>query len=705
MNPIHKLVLAWVVCLALTDTFAQIKQQSSLQSTASGSARSDSLRLTVSAAGQLSPPSVARAGNLKLLSGYVYTLLFKPSANRPPAVTSAIADQVLIVGGPDFTLDLMNTFSDPDGDALIYSASSSNTMAATATILGRSLTVRPVAVGASTIGVRTNDGRGGAISTTFNATVIQLSGPALRDTVAEREIVTILVTPSPNFQPNVSQLYYRQGGQRAYQVLNLAPTGNSFNGAIPSDFVTIRGVEYYLFFSNGPTNVTFPAANPQNQPAIVRVRVDQLDYPLVLPPRRPSMIGAPIVLDNPAIDAVLLDDYGEYDAFFREWRLFRWQEDDYAEYRGINAAFNPGTAFWLVTRTGKVFDVEDGLSVNSAQSFTISLAPDWNQIANPFAFPIAWDSVQVFGEGESFQVQAPVRWNGEEYEYNQRTLQPWEGYFVYSTDHVVLAIPPRESQGVAQKLATLPRVAANEFILQLKARGIKSGWKDEQNFVGMVGGASDGLDQHDFLEAPPIGDYLRLSIVDENVYAGNFRAISEQGSFWDLQLSTTGQKESVRLSFAEQQELPSGFQIWLLDKDRQRPLSLEAGPVEIEIAQEGAIKNLRLIVGTPALANQSNEGIPLVPRQFALKQNYPNPFNPETRIEYELAERAEVRLEIYNVLGQRVRTLVQGVQTTGAYHVTWDGKDGRGNMMSSGVYLCRLKAGKFVAVRKLVVSR
>jgi hypothetical protein len=705
MRRIFLVFLVWAFGMTFSDAFAQIKQKSSVLNTAGGSAQSDSLKLTVSAAGQLSPPSVARAGNHKLLSGYVYTLLFKSSANRPPSVTSAIADQTLIVGGSDFTLDLMNTFSDPDGDALIYSASSSNTVAATATILGRSLTVRPVAVGASTIGVRANDGRGGAISTTFNATVIQLSGPALRDTVAEREIVTILVTPSPNFQPNVSQLYYRQGGQRAYQVLNLTPSGNSFNGAIPSDFVTIRGVEYYLFFSNGQTNVTFPAANPQNQPAIVHVRVVRLDYPLALPPRTPTMIGAPIVLDNPAIDAVLLDDYGEYEAFFREWRLFRWQDDDYAEYPNINAAFTPGTAFWLVTRSGRTFDIENGLSVNSGQSFTIALAPDWNQIANPFAFPVAWDSVQVIGEGESFQAQAPVRWNGEEYEYNQRTLQPWEGYFVYSTGNVVLSVPPRESQGVAQKPATLPRVVAKELILQLKARGLKSGWKDEQNFVGMLAGAADGLDAHDFLEAPPIGDHLRLSIVDENVYAGNFRAISEQGGFWDLQFSTTGQKEGVRLSFAEQQELPAGFQLWLLDRDRQRSFSIEHGQVEIEVGPQGVTANLRLIVGTPAFADRSNEGISLVPRQFALRQNYPNPFNPETRIEYELAEGGEARLEIYNVLGQRVRTLAQGVQTTGAYHVIWDGKDGRGNMMSSGVYLCRLKAGEFAAVRKLVLSR
>jgi hypothetical protein len=435
------------------------------------------------------------------------------------------------------------------------------------------------------------------------------------------------------------------------------------------------------------------------------VTVDRVEFPLTMRPQKHQMVSIPLILDQPAVDSVLVDDYGVYGIFPQQWRLFRWQDDDYAEYPNINAAFTPGTAFWLITRSGKVFDVENARPLDPSLPFVIPLQPGWNQIGNPFDLSVSWADVQVVG-GEG-QVQPPARWNGEEYEYNQLALQPWDGYFVYNPDSLIvgLSILPQSEEIILPKASAWPRLSAKELILQLKARGLKSGWKDEQNFVGMLAGAADGLDAHDFLEAPPIGDHLRLSIVDENVYAGNFRAISEQGGFWDLQFSTTGQKEGVRLSFAEQQELPAGFQLWLLDRDRQRSFSIEHGQVEIEVGPQGVTANLRLIVGTPAFADRSNEGISLVPRQFALRQNYPNPFNPETRIEYELAEGGEARLEIYNVLGQRVRTLAQGVQTTGAYHVIWDGKDGRGNMMSSGVYLCRLKAGEFAAVRKLVLSR
>jgi len=91
------------------------------------------------------------------------------------------------------------------------------------------------------------------------------------------------------------------------------------------------------------------------------------------------------------------------------------------------------------------------------------------------------------------------------------------------------------------------------------------------------------------------------------------------------------------------------------------------------------------------------------PRVFELSQNYPNPFNAETRICYQLPALCRVSLKIYNILGQEVRTLVDSFQQPGQYQVIWDGKDGRGNNVPSGVYLYRIMTGKFNALRKMVL--
>jgi 5-hydroxyisourate hydrolase-like protein (transthyretin family) len=97
-----------------------------------------------------------------------------------------------------------------------------------------------------------------------------------------------------------------------------------------------------------------------------------------------------------------------------------------------------------------------------------------------------------------------------------------------------------------------------------------------------------------------------------------------------------------------------------------------------------------------------------LPTRFTLHQNYPNPFNPVTEIRYNLpAGRSayEVRIEIYNATGQRVKILSAGSQKPGRYSVTWDGTDNQGQYMSSGLYLYSIKAGRFVQTRKMLLLR
>jgi photosystem II stability/assembly factor-like uncharacterized protein len=92
------------------------------------------------------------------------------------------------------------------------------------------------------------------------------------------------------------------------------------------------------------------------------------------------------------------------------------------------------------------------------------------------------------------------------------------------------------------------------------------------------------------------------------------------------------------------------------------------------------------------------------PKEFALHQNYPNPFNPSTKIEYVIASTAmqsvKTSLVIYNILGQKVKTLVNEVKSPGSYEVTFDATN-----LSSGVYFYRLTAGDFVQTRKMLLIK
>ena len=105
--------------------------------------------------------------------------------------------------------------------------------------------------------------------------------------------------------------------------------------------------------------------------------------------------------------------------------------------------------------------------------------------------------------------------------------------------------------------------------------------------------------------------------------------------------------------------------------------------------------------GTTAVLEERNEAV--VPAAFTLAQNYPNPFNSDTVIRFALPRSGPVELTLYNLVGQKVVTLVDGVRPAASYTVQWDGRDGDGNALASGVYLYRLQAGTQVRVRKLAL--
>jgi len=95
----------------------------------------------------------------------------------------------------------------------------------------------------------------------------------------------------------------------------------------------------------------------------------------------------------------------------------------------------------------------------------------------------------------------------------------------------------------------------------------------------------------------------------------------------------------------------------------------------------------------------------LLPRETELYSNYPNPFNPATIISYTLAAESHVRLDVYNVLGQRVTTLVNETQPTGRHQVVWNGQDESGHDAASGIYFYRLKTTAYSETKKMMLLR
>ena len=97
--------------------------------------------------------------------------------------------------------------------------------------------------------------------------------------------------------------------------------------------------------------------------------------------------------------------------------------------------------------------------------------------------------------------------------------------------------------------------------------------------------------------------------------------------------------------------------------------------------------------------------VEMLPAEFSLEPNFPNPFNPTTSIRYNLPAGARVTLEIFNSIGQRIRTLADGAHQPGSYAVEWDGMDQHRTAVAAGLYFYRLHAGDQVQTRKMILAK
>ncbi|MBN2417315.1 Ig-like domain-containing protein [bacterium] len=161
-----------------------------------------------------------------------------------------------------------------------------------------------------------------------------------------------------------------------------------------------------------------------------------------------------------------------------------------------------------------------------------------------------------------------------------------------------------------------------------------------------------------------------------------------------------------RLISWDMKTVPAGT--WIGDGDPEGNLRFDSIQLTYTQGCESAgvlyfddLRAVKTVETTSVLYNESVRGLSAI-----LYDNYPNPFNPETTIRYFLAEpAASVHLEIYNILGERIRAWTSGHSDAGTYSVLWDGRDASGNQVASGTYIYLLRAGDVVKSKRMLVIR
>lgn len=185
----------------------------------------------------------------------------------------------------------------------------------------------------------------------------------------------------------------------------------------------------------------------------------------------------------------------------------------------------------------------------------------------------------------------------------------------------------------------------------------------QEGFTGLVNNDSVSLGRLNFN-----GIRAQGAIGDLKVFSITFMAIGSQGSSSNLDLEYSAM--SAALTFAN-------------------------------LLPMLAINDTVVSIASPTSVEDSQT----TPKEFFLEQNYPNPFNLETKIPYELAKQASVSISIFNLLGKKIRTLVDEVDGPGSFEVAWDGKNENGRIVPSGNYFVEMRVGGDVQMKQVILSK
>jgi len=347
-------------------------------------------------------------------------------------------------------------------------------------------------------------------------------------------------------------------------------------------------------------------------------------------------------------------------------------------YRGsyqISANIMPGGGYWLK------FPASSGYMTPGEPRYTgvDSVKKDWNLVGS-IGRPVLTSSVTQDPSGLV---------NSQYYGYSKgyfiaNTLMPGKGYWVKSTGTGALhlsapPIPKQAPSGV--DFSALNRITVGDAD------------KNEQSLY--LGSEKDLKVPASMYEMPPLAPEGVFDVrFASQQMVETYPSAPEAGKVYQYAISIQTSSYPVTVSWNIRNT--GGRTLTMTDGLNGRVLN------NVVLNNSGSIKIADASVKTVVL--KLGEGRP-VPKEFALSQNYPNPFNPTTRFDVEVPKTANVEVVVYNILGQRVATLMSGMQQAGYLTIQWDGRDAHGLTVPSGMYFVRMTADQFSAVRKIMMLK
>jgi hypothetical protein len=363
--------------------------------------------------------------------------------------------------------------------------------------------------------------------------------------------------------------------------------------------------------------------------------------------------------------------------------------------------FRPGRGFWITGAADLTVDRAVGNVSLSNTATAIPLHEGWNIISNPLPVDVDWTDVEGANGGS---LQPLWAWDGAYDEASVfATAASGEAYYFLNDGGLSeLTIPLERSSGAAQ-----PTQLDAQRVVALSVVGESKAGASGRIVVGESSTASNGPDVYDLVAPPSPFGGAALHLVNEEATSDRRARLvherrapaSDGGHRYAVQLDA-GAGTTVTLR-AETLPSEAATSAVLVREDTGRRYDLRTTP-SVTITTGRDATPLTLLVGTKAFTEGAAEP---VAESIRLDAPAPNPFRDRTVFRYVLPEATHVQAVVYDLLGRRVRTLVDAQRPAGENHLTWDGAGATSQPLASGLYLVRWQIGDTQRVHKVMHVR
>ncbi len=378
-------------------------------------------------------------------------------------------------------------------------------------------------------------------------------------------------------------------------------------------------------------------------------------------------------------------------------RIFHYNGSNALELTSTGSSIELGKGYWLIYLSDAGLDLGFGgesPNVNNLNLFTMPLTSGWNQIGNPYPFPISWQRVIAFNVTKG---NIPANGISGFFSYGAGgfkdegagDIKMNQGVFIKSNEPFTIEIPlianaSNARTGANARVAKSP-LDAQEWRVPIDIENDITGYQVAS--IGMKPDANDGIDYYDIAPLPYLDDFLEFNSVSEEGKFSQDYVKSSDGYVWNYEAATSLPPGRTKLTWENDYFGDNDLQLVLYDVEGDRIINMrESTKYTFTLNQK---RPFRIYYGDDDFIKAH-----LKPADISLGKAYPNPFTNEINIPFTLPDNSKeygIEANIYNAMGQAVKVLADESMSYGFYALTWDGTNESGQEMPEGIYYYKLK--------------